>query len=305
MSREGVSTLIDPERCTGCGLCVRVCPAGTLSMREGRAVVSGSRSLDCGHCEAVCPAGAVRVEALAAKAAAFETFRTEETWLPPGRFDAGLLLQLMRSRRSCRNYIEQPVARELLADLIRAGITAPSGTNSQKWTFTVLGSREEVVALGDRVAVFFERLNRLAARPLVRLFSRLFGGDALGRYHRDHYRTTAAALRAWREEGRDQLFHGATAAILVGSRPGASCPAEDALLATQNILLAAHAVGLGSCLIGFVVEAMKRDAAIKEAVAIPACEPVYAVIALGWPDERYQRVSGRKWPLVRLGTGKR
>ena len=49
---------------------------------------------------------------------------------------------------------------------------------------------------------------------------------------------------------KDQLFHGSTAAILTGSNPGVSCPAEDAPLATQNILLAAHSIGLGSCLIG-------------------------------------------------------
>jgi nitroreductase/NAD-dependent dihydropyrimidine dehydrogenase PreA subunit len=299
MSSE-VTTVIDPERCIGCGLCVRVCPAGTLSMQSGKAVVSGTRSMACGHCHAGCPADAVRVKALAAEASAFDTFRTEEKWLPPGRFEAGLLVQLMRSRRSCRNYLQRAVDKVLLTDLVRAGITAPSGTNSQKWTFTALGTRKEVVALGEQVAVYFERLNRLAVRPLARLYSRFFAGDALGRYYRDHYKTTAAALLEWREEGKDRLFHGATAAILVGSRPGASCPAEDALLATQNILLAAHALGLGSCLIGFVVEAMKRDPAIKKTVAVPVDEPVYSVIALGWPDERYQLVSGRKWPVVRF-----
>ena len=39
----------------------------------------------------------------------------------------------------------------------------------------------------------------------------------------------------------------------VATAPGASSPKEDALLASQNILLAAHAMGLGTCLIGFAV----------------------------------------------------
>ena len=48
----------------------------------------------------------------------------------------------------------------------------------------------------------------------------------------------------WEQNGRDLLFHGATAVIVVASKPGGSNPKEDALLATQNILLAAHSMGL-------------------------------------------------------------
>jgi nitroreductase len=80
----------------------------------------------------------------------------------------------------------------------------------------------------------------------------------------------------------------------VGSEPGASCPAEDALLATQNILLAAHAMGLGTCLIGFAVEAIRRDAGLKALLQIPPGERVFSAIALGWPDEAYVRPAGRR-----------
>jgi nitroreductase len=82
--------------------------------------------------------------------------------------------------------------------------------------------------------------------------------------------------------------------IVIGSRPGASCPAEDALLATQNILLAAHSMGLGSCLIGYAVAAMKRDPAIQGHIGIPANEDIHAVIALGYTGEVYQHIAGRK-----------
>jgi nitroreductase len=69
---------------------------------------------------------------------------------------------------------------------------------------------------------------------------------------------------------------------------------EDAMLATQNILLAAHSMGLGSCLIGFAVEAMRNDPSIKQFIKITDEETVYAVIALGYPDETYERLTGRK-----------
>ena len=69
---------------------------------------------------------------------------------------------------------------------------------------------------------------------------------------------------------------------------------EDALLASQNILLGAHSLGLGSCIIGFAVEAIKRDRQIRKLLQIPNYESVYAVIALGYPAEKYQRTGLRK-----------
>jgi nitroreductase len=110
-------------------------------------------------------------------------------------------------------------------------------------------------------------------------------------------------LEEWEVSGKDRLFHGATAAIIVGSKPGASCPTEDALLATQNILLAAHSMGLGSCLIGFAVSALKESPAIKSSIGIPDDETVYSVIALGYPDESYEAVAGRKKAETRYFEG--
>ncbi len=295
-----VTTIIDPGKCNGCGLCVSVCPDRTISMEEGRAAVTGERCFQCGHCLAVCPTGAVRVGAIEPESLRFKTFELEQRWLPWGEFDPALLVRLLASRRSCRNYQSKPVSRDLLLDLVKAGTTAPSGTNSQKWTFTILEHREQVEKLGSRIAGFFARLNRLAANPAARLFSRLFGGDALGKYYRGYHQSIEEGLKEWREAGRDLLFHGAPAVIVVGSAPGASCPAEDALLASQNILLTAHALGLGSCLIGFAVAAMERDPAIQASLGIPGEEKVYAVIALGWPAEKYQRLTGRKQALIRF-----
>jgi nitroreductase len=224
----------------------------------------------------------------------FATFREELHWLPFGDYDLASLVRLMRSRRSCRNFTDQLVNRAMLEDLVRIGTTAPSGTNSQGWTFTILDQREAVISFGSHVAAFFRKLNNLAANPLLRLASRLFARDRLGSYYRKYYQTIAQGLHEWQEEGRDRLFHGATAVMLIGGRDDAGCPAEDALLATQNILLAAHAMGLGTCLIGFAVEAIRHDPALKGRLAIPAGESIFSVIALGHPAEKYQQVCGRK-----------
>ena len=300
MIERTVTTEIDREACIGCGECVRVCPSGTIELRDGKAAVTGDRSLGCGHCAAVCPSEAVRVAVLDAQSLQFRTFSCRPDWLAHGAFDTGELVRLMASRRSCRNYDERPVPRVLLEDLVKIAATAPSGTNCQPWTFTVLPTRAAVMALGDAVAGFFKRLNRLAANPLLRGGLRILGKRELSDYFRDYHRSVAEALADWEERGRDRLFHGATAAILVGSKPGASCPAEDALLAAQNILLAAHAMGLGTCLVGFAVSALERAPGIKAVLNIPGSEKIHAVIALGHPAETYLRLAGRKKATLRF-----
>ena len=121
--------------------------------------------------------------------------------------------------------------------------------------------------------------------------------------------TDAAKL----EQCRKRLIFGnrnAPAAILVCGNPEASANraakhfwVQDCSAATQNILLAAHSMGLCSCLIGFAVVAMKRDRSIQRFIGIPAEEEVHAVIALGYSDEVYQRVAGRKKVIPRYFEG--
>jgi nitroreductase/NAD-dependent dihydropyrimidine dehydrogenase PreA subunit len=251
---------IDLAKCTGCGVCAAICPYRAIAMTDGRAEHDGQTCFLCGHCLAVCPAEAIDVAGLSPR----------------------------------RRYRESPVPLATLEDLVKIGTTAPSGTNSQGWNFGILPNRENVLAFGSMVADYYRRLNRLAANPLLRGLVRVVGGDSLGRYHRNYFHSVAEALRQWDEEGIDRLFHGATAAILVSGRRQASCPAEDCLLATQNILLAAHALGLGSCLIGFAVAAVRRAPALRTAMMIPADEELYSVVALGWPAVSYHRPAGRR-----------
>ena len=294
-----VTTTIDEALCNGCGLCVKVCPSETITMKGKKAVVTGTESLNCGHCMAVCPTGAVQVASLDKGLSTFKTFEANPDWMPHGKGDIRDLVNLMQSRRSCRNYQPKAVPKEILEDLVKIGVSAPSGTNSQQWTFTILPDRLAVLQLAQWVGGFFRKMNRTAENAFIRKSMALLGKPELEQYFQDYYEKIRDGLELWEKEGKDLLFHGATAAIVVGSKKDASCPAEDALLATQNILLSAHVSGLGTCLIGFAIEAMKRDRRILRWMGIPDDENAYAVIALGYPKERYQRVTGRKRALVR------
>ena len=302
--QNSVTTSIDPDLCIGCGLCIEVCPAKTLSVQDGKASVTGTYSMGCGHCEAVCPVNAIQVEALEHPFTLFFS-EVDDRWLPHGEYDTGQLVRLMRSRRSCRNYTDREVDRKLLEDLVKIGTTAPSGTNSQLWTFAILASRKEVVSFGEQIARFFDKLNRLAEKSWLRIFSKYFGRDTLGEYYRRYYETVREGLMLWKQEGKDTLFHGATATILVGGKKIASSPMEDGLLASQNIMLAAHSLGLGTCMIGFAVEAIKRDKNLRKLLEIPDDESIFAVIALGYPAEQYEKAAHRIKIIPRYPTSLR
>ncbi len=56
----GTETMwVDPARCTGCGLCVEVCPTGAMTMVGGQAQVDREACVGCGACVDECPVDAI------------------------------------------------------------------------------------------------------------------------------------------------------------------------------------------------------------------------------------------------------
>ncbi|MDZ7666410.1 MAG: nitroreductase family protein [Desulfotignum sp.] len=305
MNLRSASVIIDPARCTGCGTCICVCPSDIISLENGTAHAApdtdAARCLVCGHCMAACPESAIHVPDLDPALHDFSCFDLDPAWVAPGEAMATSdLARLICSRRSCRNYRQTPVKKETLQDLIKLAVFAPSGTNSQAWTFTCLTSRSEVLVLGNAIKDFFKRLNTKAENVLLRKALALVGAKTLDHYYTNYYESVKTAIDQMETENRDRLFHGAPAVILIGSSPGASCPKEDALLAAGNILLGAHTMGLGTCLIGYVVAPMASDRSIQKKLGIPESETIHAAVALGYPKETYQRITGRKRPTIRM-----
>lgn len=62
------------------------------------------------------------------------------------------ILDIIRSRRSIRQYTPDPVSEEDINKILEAGRWAPSASNSQPWKFIVLRSREARKRLADTVA---------------------------------------------------------------------------------------------------------------------------------------------------------
>ncbi|HON95260.1 MAG TPA: 4Fe-4S binding protein [Deltaproteobacteria bacterium] len=53
---------VDPDLCTGCGVCVDMCPMGAISLRDNTAQVDVQKCTGCGICEDECPVGAISLQ---------------------------------------------------------------------------------------------------------------------------------------------------------------------------------------------------------------------------------------------------
>jgi NAD-dependent dihydropyrimidine dehydrogenase PreA subunit len=50
---------VDEAKCTGCEVCVNVCPTEAISMVNDKARIDGEKCIDCGRCVQVCPQEAI------------------------------------------------------------------------------------------------------------------------------------------------------------------------------------------------------------------------------------------------------
>lgn len=135
------------------------------------------------------------------------------------------VLDAIAKRFSCRGFSSQPVSRADLETIARAGVQAPSSRGNAPWYLAVVTHRGLIDEIRDSA---FAVIKRRDLEGHQRILDR--GGD---------------------------LFYNAQALIVVATRPTYDLtPVEfDAGLLTQSICLAAHSIGLGTCICGFATHA--------------------------------------------------
>lgn len=192
--------------------------------------------------------------------------------------------RVILSRRSVRLYTKEQVPEFMVKRILEAGRFAPSAGNAQPWKFVVLRDPEIMNGITDtvvklckmlRVTMDYRREGFQWLRPLTKFWIRL-------RYNDLHWVPLGAASLI--AEGKLGLWHGAPTVILVFKDVrGVSNPDLDCGIAGQNMVLAAHSMGLGTCWVGFVRPAFEYTGKWKKSFGIKFPYKFASSLAVGWP----------------------
>lgn len=257
---------IDRSKCIGCGLCVKDCVCNVIKLKNEKAFVESENCLYCGHCVAICPKKAIEMNDFDEKE--IKEFNNDKFLL-----DAETLLNVMKFRRSVRQFEERSVEKEKLRQIIEAGRYSPTAKNMQNVSYIVVQK-----GIGT--------LERLALKRL-RLMLKLVG--FVGKFSKASYNVGGINL-----DDNDFLFKGAPTLILVVSENDV-----NASLASSYMELMAHTLGLGMFYVGFFTRAAKGSKKIRNLLGLKPNENIVTCLALGYPSVKYQRTVPRKKPLVK------
>ncbi|GBC63992.1 nitroreductase [Desulfonema ishimotonii] len=156
------------------------------------------------------------------------------------------LTEIIKARRSIRKYEEKDVSAEALNQILEAVQWAPSWTNCQCWDIVVVRDPETRKKLQETVLPKNPGAKAVGAAPVVLA---LCGRQGVSGYYNNQVST---------KFGDWYMF--------------------DLGLATQNLCLTAHSLGLGTVIVGLI----DHDAA-KALLNVPDTHELVALIPLGYP----------------------
>ena len=183
------------------------------------------------------------------------------------------LFEIIETTRAMRRLKPDPVPDELIQKILRAGVCAANGGNTQRWRFLVIKDQE----IKKKVQVHYKRAFDEVVGPRY-LKSAPPPGVTRERYDRQH-----GAVEYLTEH-----FHEAPVWIVACLDEGTATPTRGSgasiYPAVQNMLLAARALGLGSTL---TTRHLLYEKEAEAALGLPEGVHSYAILPIGYPMGKF------------------
>ncbi len=208
---------------------------------------------------------------------------------PLGSYEEGMapnaVEKVILSRRSTRAFKKEPLPDGMIRRILEAGRFAPSAGNSQPWKFVVVNDPEIIAEMeADAIKMckllmwFLDSTRSDLRKTYLSWLTKLVVRTRPNELH-----PVPFSLMKQIADGKAPVFHGApTLILLLEDCRGVSSPPTDIGICGQNMVLAAHSMGAGSCWLGMIKLNMylpkwRRLFGVKYPYSLNDC------IALGWP----------------------
>ena len=193
--------------------------------------------------------------------------------------------EVILKRRSIRAFKKEPLPDFMIRRILEAGRYAPSAGNSQPWKFIVIKSPEmlaemekDAVKITKRLMWFIDYtrspMRRRLLKPLTKLIIRM--------NYNELHPVPMGLLRSIAADECPVFHHAPTLILLLEDRRGVSNPSTDIGICGQNMVLATHSMGAGTCWLGMIKLLMyypkwRKKFGVKYPYKLNDC------IAVGWP----------------------
>jgi coenzyme F420-0:L-glutamate ligase/coenzyme F420-1:gamma-L-glutamate ligase len=201
----------------------------------------------------------------------------------------GRAMEAILSRRSVRRFSDRAPSNTIIESVVEAGRRAPSPHNSQPWLFFVISSGQDKRELASAMKESY--LEYLQSQD---------DADGPEKAEKAYARTVSAPVLILLCLDRRQLKDQPTA---VRRRGEWLMGTQGLAAAAENMLLAAHAQGLGGCWRGAPIFSSQ---AIRRCLRLPAKVEPQVLLELGHPSgaPRRKRLKAKD-EVVRNGLGRR
>ena len=182
------------------------------------------------------------------------------------------LFAIINERSSVRAYTAERLDRAAIVGLLQAAVRAPTAMHEEPWQFVVIQDQLVLNRLSDRAKVLFAEEARRLHTPR---------GDSAAAY--------------FTQPDFNVFYDAGTLIVICAKAPGPFAVA-DCWLAAENLMLAAHAMGFGTCVIGSAASTLNTPT-VQDELGIPAETIAVAPIIVGKPRGDWPPTS-RKEPEI-------
>jgi nitroreductase len=240
----------------------------------------------------VCPTGGIAVTGRRLSPQDLVDLPPEEVRATPEQVEA-----LFLSRRSVRKFQEDEVPREVLDRVVAAAATAPMGIPPWDVGVVVFWGRDKVRELAKDTAQLYAGMLKYGDNAAASILLRPFLKRATYEQFRSFILPLGRKIVGEAKVGRDAVLHDAPAALLFHASPYAD--AADAFIPCTHAMIAAHALGLGTTMIGCLAPPLARNKDLLRKYGIPEGHQPKIALILGYGASHFRRAIRRPFHSVR------